>query len=243
MRIGVVSDVHSNLDALQAVLDDMGPVDQVWCLGDIVGYGPEPNECVGVLAGLPHLAVAGNHDSAAIGRIGTDDFNPYAAAAARWTMDELSAETRAYLSQLPLIATSGEFTLAHGSPRDPTWEYVLSASAADANFGYFESRFCFVGHTHVPSVFSQTADGNVLARQIFGDDELDLGQSGSRVILNPGSVGQPRDGDPRAAYLLWDPETLAVSWRRVAYDLERTQALIRAASLPSVLWQRLSFGR
>ena len=130
MRIGVVSDIHSNLVAFEAVLDALRPFDQLWCLGDIVGYGPRPNECVGLLANEKHLAVAGNHDCAAIGTIGIEDFNTFAALAAQWTTDQLSPETRAYLEALPTLTTSGEFTLAHGSPRGPVWEYLLNATAA-----------------------------------------------------------------------------------------------------------------
>ena len=242
MRIGVVSDIHSNLDAFRTVLDHMGPVDQVWCLGDTVGYGPEPNECVQTLAALPHLAVAGNHDSAAIGRLGIEGFNPHAAAAARWTMDRLTNTSREYLSGLALKTESGEFTLAHGSPRDPTWEYVLSASAAEASFRCFAGRFCLVGHTHVPSVFVRVESGEVSAHQIVDQVELELDQPGARFILNPGSVGQPRDQDPRAAYLIVDTDPPRASWHRVAYPIESTQRKMRRAGLPLPLIERLSVG-
>jgi predicted phosphodiesterase len=242
VRIGVVSDIHSNLAALETVVAAMQPVDEVWCLGDIVGYGPQPNECVSTLRGLKHLAVAGNHDWAATGRMGVEEFNPYAAAAALWTRDQLAPDTRDYLVGLPIRLTSGEFTLAHGSPRDPLWEYLLGASSAGANFAHFDGSFCLVGHTHVPSIFARADDRGVLARRIIGDEDVSLNQPGSRYILNPGSVGQPRDGDPRAAFLVVDTDRRLASWRRVAYPIEPTQDRMRRAGLPTELVERLDLG-
>jgi len=243
VRIGVVSDIHSNLAALETVLAAMPPVDEVWCLGDIVGYGPQPNECVSTLRGLKHLAVAGNHDWAATGRMGVEEFNPYAAAAALWTRDQLAPDTRDYLVGLPLKLTSGEFTLAHGSPRDPLWEYLLGASSAGANFAHFEGPFCLVGHTHVPSVFTRVEDRGVLARRIIGDEDVSLDQPGSRHILNPGSVGQPRDGDPRAAWLLLDVQRWTGEWRRGEYAIDEAAQAIVEAGLPRSLGDRLYLGQ
>lgn len=243
MRIGVVSDIHSNLVAFEAVLDALRPIDQLWCLGDIVGYGPRPNECVGLLASeRKHLAVAGNHDCAAIGKIGIDDFNTFAALAAQWTADQLSAETRAYLQALPTITTAGEFTLAHGSPRGPIWEYLLDANAARASFDHFEGPFCLVGHTHVPSIFAQSPQGDVKAHRIVGPAEVELGIPGWRFILNPGSVGQPRDDDPRASCLAVDTDRGTATWQRVEYDVAQTQEMMRQAKLPGRLVERLAHG-
>jgi predicted phosphodiesterase len=242
VRIGVVSDIHSNLAALETVVAAMQPMDEVWCLGDIVGYGPQPNECVSTLRGLKHLAVAGNHDWAATGRMGVEEFNPYAAAAALWTRDQLAPDTRDYLVGLPIRLTSGEFTLAHGSPRDPLWEYLLGASSAGANFAHFEGPFCLVGHTHVPAIFTRADDRRVLARRIVGDEDVPLDQPGSRYILNPGSVGQPRDGDSRAAFLVVDTDRRLASWRRVVYPIEPTQERMRRAGLPPELIERLDLG-
>lgn len=241
MRIGIVSDIHSNLEALSAVIAAMGPVDQVWCLGDIVGYGPQPNECIAVLTGLKHLAVAGNHDRAAIGQMDLEEFNPYAAAAARWTMEQLSPTSSEYLSGLPATLVSGELTLVHGSPRDPLWEYVLSVDTARVSFDHFEGPFCLVGHTHVPSVFTLD-DGRVRAERIVGAGELSLDRPEARFILNPGSVGQPRDGDPRAAFLVIDTDRRSASWRRVEYPFEQTQDKMRRGGLPSRLVERLAGG-
>jgi predicted phosphodiesterase len=243
VRIGVISDIHSNLDALEAVLAAMGPVDQVWCLGDIVGYGPQPNECVATLAELPkHVAVAGNHDWAAVGRIGVEDFNPYAAAAARWTADQLTPESRDYLQRLSTKLVSGEFTLAHGSPRHPLWEYLLSPASADVSFGHFDGPFCLVGHTHIPSIFVRVDGGEVVVRRVVDDAVVQLDRPGCRFILNPGSAGQPRDEDPRASFLIVDTDQRNATWRRVAYPIEQTQQKMRRVGLPAKLVDRLSKG-
>jgi diadenosine tetraphosphatase ApaH/serine/threonine PP2A family protein phosphatase len=242
VRIAVVSDIHSNLVAFEAVLGAVGEIDQLWCLGDIVGYGPRPNEVVARLAELKHLAVAGNHDYAAIGRIGIDEFNAFAALAAQWTTDQLTDATRAYIDALPTVQTSGEFTLVHGSPRSPVWEYLLNVATATASFDHFTGPFCLVGHTHVPVIFAQGPDGAVEAHRVVGDAELALARPGWRFILNPGSVGQPRDDDPRASCLLIDTDRGTASWRRVAYDIAETQRQMRQVKLPARLIDRLAHG-
>lgn len=248
MRIAVLSDIHANLPALEAVLDHAargGTVDALWCLGDTVGYGPQPNECIARLREFPHLAVAGNHDHAAIGRLGTEEFNPYAAEAARWTARHLSAKSRSYLEGLPLTAREGPFTLVHGSLRDPIWEYLFSVEAALAHLKLQATPYSFVGHTHIPLVLEERGDaeGGVGVRQPQDTQRLELGAQ--RLILNPGGVGQPRDGDPRAAYALleMDGDQPLVGFRRVAYDVGATQRLMQQAGLPAVLWQRLAHGR
>lgn len=242
MRIAVVSDIHSNLIALDAVLQAVGAVDQVWSLGDTVGYGPRPNEAVARLAATKHLAVAGNHDQAAVGLIGVEAFNPVAAYAAHWTATNLTDETRAYLLALPPLLTAGQFTLVHGSPRAPVWEYVVNASVAEENFGLFDGPFCLVGHTHVPAIFARAPDGVVHPQAVSGEATLSLAQPGWRFILNPGSVGQPRDDDPRASCLLIDTEKRTAHWRRVMYDIAETQQQMREAKLPSRLIERLAHG-
>jgi diadenosine tetraphosphatase ApaH/serine/threonine PP2A family protein phosphatase len=240
--IAVVSDIHSNLVAFETVRQAAGEVDQWWCLGDTVGYGPRPNECVGLLAELKHLAVAGNHDHAAIGKMGVEEFNVFAALAAQWTTEQLSEATREYLGALPTIQISGEFTLAHGSPRNPVWEYLLNGESARESFDYFEGPFCLVGHTHVPSLFALSPEGEVQVHRVMGDADVALARPGWRFILNPGSVGQPRDDDPRAAYLLIDTDRGTASWRRVAYDIAETQKQMRSAKLPARLVERLAHG-
>ena len=242
MRIAVVSDIHSNLVAFETVLGAIGEIDQLWCLGDIVGYGPRPNECVARLESSKHLAVAGNHDHAAIGKIGVEEFNPFAALAAQWTADTLTASTREYLIALPTVQTSGEFTLVHGSPRGPIWEYVLNVPTATASYDHFEGPFCLVGHTHVPSIFARSPEGAVQAHRIVGDAELSLKRPGWRFILNPGSVGQPRDDDPRASCLLIDTDRGTASWRRFEYDVAETQQQMRRVKLPARLVERLAHG-
>ena len=175
-------------------------------------------------------------------RVAPEDFNPFAALAAQWTTEQLSLETRTYLQNLPTTATSGEFTLAHGSPRQPIWEYLLSAKAAEPSFDHFQGPFCLVGHTHVPSIFARGPDGDVQAHRVVGDAQVSLARPGWRFILNPGSVGQPRDDDPRAACLTLDTEKGTATWYRVEYDIAKTQAMMRQAKLPARLVERLAHG-
>ena len=239
MLVAVVSDIHGNSVALGSVLADAGAIDAVWCLGDTVGYGPRPDACVRAVRDRPHLAVAGNHDWAAIGKIGIEDFNPYAAAAARWTAAQLSAEVKEYLKRLPQRRVEGDFTMVHGSPRDPIWEYVLDRRTAEASFAHFQTPYCLIGHTHVPSYFVQRGREVELA-YAPADSVLELGEE--RVILNPGSVGQPRDRDPRASYLLLDTERRTAVWRRVCYDIVATQDDMTEQGLPERLIARLAEG-
>jgi diadenosine tetraphosphatase ApaH/serine/threonine PP2A family protein phosphatase len=241
MLVAIVSDIHGNLAALQAVLADLPPVDEVWCLGDIVGYGPKPNECLDTILNRKHLAIPGNHDWAAVGKLSTAEFNPDARRAVEWTASQLSPANREILSNLPTELVVGDFTLAHGSPREPIWEYILAMGQAVANMDYFATRYCLVGHTHIPAVFlmpSPTERPGLL--QPSPETPVPLGER--RLIANPGSVGQPRDGDPRAAYALLDLSGRTLTFRRVAYDIAATQAEMRRAGLPNSLWMRLSYG-
>jgi len=240
MRIGVVSDIHSNLPALRAVLEDMQSVDAVWCLGDFVGYGPWPNECITLLRDIQAAGIAGNHDVAAIGKISTVDFNRDAAIATVWTTGQLTPESTSYLgSLLPRTEIEG-VTLAHGTPREPVWEYLLTDETARANFGQFSTQLCLVGHTHIPSVFVLKEDDTVGLGHMPGGTSYEIGKL--RTIANPGSVGQPRDQDPRAAYLVYDSERGTLEWKRVAYDIESTQAEMRKAGLPQFFIDRLERG-
>ena len=203
MRALVVSDIHANLEALSAVLEDAGPFDTLWCLGDIVGYGPEPNACIDLIRSFEHIAIPGNHDWGVLGRLDLADFNTDARQANLWTREQLTPEARLYLEQLPETQVLGDVTLAHGSPRYPIWEYLLYASTASLNMAHFGTRVCLVGHTHVPVLFSAAGDDaqvDAYALEVGRPVTLDTG----RHILNPGSVGQPRDGDPRASYMLVD---------------------------------------
>ena len=240
MRRAILADIHGNLEAFEAVMRDIaerGGVDELWCLGDVVGYGPEPSACIALLRRHPHICVAGNHDWAAIGKLDTADFNPDAAAACKWTAGQLSAEDVAYLRHLDLTATCGEFTLVHGSPRDPLFEYVTSPRRATANLQFFGTRFCLVGHTHVPAVFTD-ADGKCYWSELPPVLSLVTG----RIILNLGSVGQPRDKDPRAAYAIYDEAERLIYSYRVPYDIEVTQKKMIEYGLPESLSLRLSDG-
>jgi predicted phosphodiesterase len=239
MRIAVLSDIHGNLPALEAVLAALKPYDAVWELGDIVGYGPQPDEVVALLTAEGATGVRGNHDSAAIGLLDTDAFNDDARTAVEWTADRIEPRTRDWLAALPLTSTDGPFTLVHGSPRDPTWEYVYSAGVARANMPLFETAYCLVGHTHVPLVFRQRGS-KVEGVGVREGTPLALGSE--RLVINPGSVGQPRDGDPRASALLVDMDAASLEWHRVDYDIGQVQELMERAGLPRRLSARLQFG-
>jgi predicted phosphodiesterase len=246
VRIAIFSDVHANLVALDAVMADwQSRVDLVWCLGDIVGYGPEPNACVELVRAVAPVCVAGNHDWAAVGRIDTEDFNELAATAAEWTGRQLTTDAINYLENLPLRHQAGEFGLAHGSPRDPIWEYVLSDEIAAANLLEYPGATWFVGHSHVAGSYSlgETASGTLAIRTepVFYDRWLPLGDR--RHLINVGSVGQPRDADPASRYVILDVEGQAYQRRRVSYDIARTQARMRSVGLPEPLVRRLAVGR
>ena len=242
MRYAIIADIHANLTAFSEVLGDIehrGGVDEVWCLGDVVGYGPEPRECIELLRQCKHVCVAGNHDWAAIGKIDTSAFNPDAAAACHWTAQQLRKKDIKYLEDLPLVIDKGDFTLVHGSPRDPIWEYMLSTGIATENLAFFQSQFCLVGHSHVPLIFKYGEDSCALS-QFLPNVGLALGKS--RLIINPGGVGQPRDGDPRASYAIYDSEARLVRLYRIPYDIRATQDKMMEAGLPIRLVDRLSYG-
>ena len=240
MRIAVLSDIHANLAALEAVRADLPPVDEIWVLGDIVGYGPQPNEVITVLQEMGARSVLGNHDGAAIGTVGAGDFNPDARTAIEWTATQLDPNARAYLGTLPEVRVSGDLTAVHGSPRDPIWEYILSPTIASENLAHFQTWLCLFGHTHLPIIF-RSEESRVLALQAEPGEPVRL--DARRALINPGSVGQPRDGIPTSAYAILDDREATAEFRRVPYDIERTQQLMHAAGLPPRLAERLSWGR
>ncbi len=242
MRILIISDIHGNLAALEAVLEAANEqgYDRVWCLGDVVGYGPDPNDCVTEVRNLEALGIAGNHDWAALGKIPLEDFNRDAQRASLWTRDQLTPESVSYLEKQPEIRVEGNFTLAHGSPRHPIWEYIHLPSVAAANFAYFETPYCLVGHSHIPVIFRALDEHR--ADMIFPSLDVPLVLDERRLIINPGSVGQPRDGDPRASYLLLDEEAGTIQFYRVEYLIGRTQTRMMEAGLPPRLAARLAFG-
>ncbi len=241
MRIAVVSDIHANIEALEAVLGHAaaaGGIDGVWCTGDIVGYGADPRAVIARLRSVGAVCIAGNHDLAACGHIDTEQFNPIAAEAVHWTAAALDAPSRAYLRDLPLTTIAGDVTLVHGTLRYPEWEYLLEPEQAEAHFALQTTRYSIVGHTHVAMHCAEAAVATLVDAN--DGDSLVLGET--RVILNPGSVGQPRDGDPRAGYILYDDSAATVTWHRIAYDIAAAQRKIIAAGLPEMLANRLSLG-
>lgn len=244
MRIVLVSDIHSNAAALEAVRAALPAYDELWCLGDTIGYGPEPNECVDQMRALARHVLTGNHDLASLGLVSLVDFNALARSANLWNNEQLKPEQRAFMQDLPahLPLPQEQVTLAHASPRDPIWEYILDPQTARANLSHFDTQLCFVGHTHVPMVFALHGSGEIEFRRGTPGEIVQLAPE-SRYIINPGSVGQPRDGDPRAAYAVWDTEARTLRFNRVQYDIVATQRKMQAAGLPELLAERLSFGR
>ncbi len=241
-KILVISDVHANITALEAVLADAGKVDQVWCLGDIVGYGPDPNECVERIRSLPKLTcMMGNHDYGAIGESALETFNSDAKKALLWQRDVLTESSKEFLrtfSQRLLVR--GNVSLVHGSPRDPIWEYILNTLVARVNLDFFDTLWCLVGHSHFQAIFQYHADTEDITIEVPPVGKpLKLAD---RAILNPGSVGQPRDRDPRAAYAIYQPRTRTWEPRRVEYDIQSVQKRILNAGLPSRHAERLSGG-
>jgi predicted phosphodiesterase len=241
MKVLVISDIHANLTALETVLDAAGDVDAVWCLGDLVGYGPDPNECVERVQALPNLTcLVGNHDAAALNQIDLATFNLEAQTAIRWTQKTLNDQNAQYLADLPNSAERDNVTLVHGSPRQPVWEYLLDSRTAEENFKHFDTPYCFVGHTHLPVIYHQSEEGS--RAQLVIPDYMSPVELTPRSILNPGSVGQPRDRDPKAAYALFDPQNETCEYRRVGYDIAAVQARMRDAELPRSHISRLELG-
>jgi diadenosine tetraphosphatase ApaH/serine/threonine PP2A family protein phosphatase len=243
MRVLVISDIHANLTALEAVLKDAGTVDEIWCLGDLIGYGPDPNAVIERLRALPNLAccLLGNHDVALLGDMNFAVFNTEARKSLLWQQDEINSSNLAYLRNLPQNTLEREnVTLAHGSPRDPVWEYILNTLTARLNFEAFETPYCFVGHSHIQCFFHLDPVKDRVSLEISPVNQAI--KLSPRMILNPGSVGQPRDRNPLAAYAFYD--STAETWepRRVAYDIEAVQKRIRAAGLPEKHAARLTDG-
>ena len=239
MRIAVLSDIHSNLVALEAVLGSIGRVDAVWHLGDVVGYGPDPNGVIERLSGIDAIGVRGNHDAAAVGGVEIEWFNPDARAAMEWTRRQLTPASRTWLAALPERREDTDFTLVHGSPRDPTWEYVTSIPVARANIAALSTRYGLHGHTHIPICWRED-DGRVEA--VSPRDGSSLVLDDRPVLLNPGSVGQPRDGVITSSYMVLDTEANRCSWSRVGYDIAAVQNAMTRKRLPERLIARLSYG-
>jgi diadenosine tetraphosphatase ApaH/serine/threonine PP2A family protein phosphatase len=243
----IVSDIHANLTALEAVFGEAeraGPLDAVWNIGDCVGYGPQPSECIAMMREAGSVWVAGNHERAATGAIGTEEFNAQAAAAAKWTGGQLADNDKAYLDALPEVTGDSECTFVHGTLRWPLWEYLYDHDAALGHLALQKTPIGFVGHTHVPMAVEEdsAAPEGCRMRRLAGGEVVPVGGP-HRVVLNPGSVGQPRDGDPRASFGIYDTLEKAFTLHRVEYDIARTQGLMEQAGLPAWLIQRLEQGR
>ena len=247
MRCLVISDIHANLAAFQAVLDDAKTrslnYDIVWCLGDVVGYGPEPNECIDLLRTLPHICLAGNHDWAVVGKLDLRTFHESAAYVVEWTQETLTPQNMNYLRARPEQLPHDDYLLVHASPREPIWEYITDVNVADENFDCTAASFVLVGHTHVPVVFVKDGrTGNVHVALPSANVPVTL-KHDCRYIINPGSVGQPRDGNPRAAYALLDSVTGTWMPYRVEYPVKTVQARMKSLHFPPRLIERLDYGR
>jgi diadenosine tetraphosphatase ApaH/serine/threonine PP2A family protein phosphatase len=241
MKILVITDIHANFSALESVLAVAGDYQAVWCLGDLVGYGPDPNECIARVRELPNLVcVLGNHDAAAIEKIDDNAFNADARLVISWTRKTLTPASVEFLTSLPETQVQGDVTLVHGSPRQPVWEYLLDTRTATQNFEFFDTPFCFVGHTHLPVLY-YLGDDSRTARLIIPENSTQMALA-PRTIINPGSVGQPRDRDARAAYAIFDTEQNLWEFHRVDYEIEAVQDRMRLANLPERHILRLSAG-
>ena len=242
MRALIVSDIHSNLEALDAVMSDAqrhGGFDSVWCLGDMVGYGPDPMECLRRLREFDLVAVAGNHDYAAASVIDASDFNGAAFTAIRWTAGQLDGNERRFLSELPTVRVQPPFTLVHGSLRAPIVEYLLHPSQAAATFELLTTPYCLVGHSHYPFICRDMSPAPIFHPLLVTEAaQLDK----QRCIVNPGSVGQPRDRDTRASYAVFDSDEQNIEHYRVEYDISITQGKMRQSGLPKYLIDRLEYG-
>ncbi|HEU4657198.1 MAG TPA: metallophosphoesterase family protein [Capillimicrobium sp.] len=243
MRVAILSDIHGNRHAFEAVLDDVATTDaaEIWCLGDVVGYGAEPDACVELARDRATICLAGNHDLAVTGALSLEEFSRGAEIAARWTQEVMEPDNVAWLAALPTHDEDRSVGLYHASPRDPVWEYVLSALLAELCMDAQQHRVCLVGHSHVALSFVRRDGELATGEPRRAGDELDLSEG--EWILNPGSVGQPRDGDPRAAWMLLDLDARTAEWRRVPYDVGGAAAAIRAARLPDSLADRLGYGQ
>lgn len=242
MKVLIISDVHANLVAFETVIAAAGEFDAIWNLGDIVGYGPRPGQCIDYLLSLnPAASLIGNHDWAAIGRLQLDEFNPVARYATYWTTAQLTTSHMHYLESLPNRVIEDDWMLVHASPRHPIWEYVYTAKVAHENFELFDTQVCFLGHTHVQLFISESMANEGKAPLQPRDGET-ISVASERFIVNPGSVGQPRDSNPDAAFALFDTEERAVTFRRVPYDVELTQQQMDEAGLPRPLITRLALG-
>ncbi len=258
MKIAILADIHSNLEALETVLKELEKfkIKEIWHLGDIVGYGPNPNECVEIIGEKKILSLAGNHDLAVVGKISTLDFNPYAAAAIKLNAQELTEKNKKFLVNLPLtLKPEKNIILTHGSIRDPVWEYLLEIYQAEENFSLFKEKVLFVGHSHIPIIFEKMRvkyldrekehanfEEKIYQFRFPPDKTFLKFEENSRYIINPGSVGQPRDRNPKASFVIFDDEFLTLEYYRIEYNYQKTQEKMRMKNFPQFLVGRLASG-
>jgi predicted phosphodiesterase len=242
MKYGFFSDVHANLEALKACIIDFRSekLDKLFFLGDAVGYGPNPDECVKLIDEIAEVKLMGNHDYAALGLMETEYFNQYAAESMGWTKDSISEKTVEIMSDFELTHVIDQILLVHSSPREPeNWHYILDMEDAEENFDFFEDKICLLGHTHRPYIVYKSESGDaILAKDIEVEIEEEY-----RYLVNIGSVGQPRDGDPRSCYLIYDGDAQTIRLKRVQYDVKSTQKVMAQIGLPEYLIDRLAVGR
>jgi predicted phosphodiesterase len=242
MKYGFFSDVHANLEALKACIIDFRSekLDKLFFLGDAVGYGPNPDECVKLIDEIAEVKLMGNHDYAALGLMETEYFNQYAAESMGWTKDSISDKTVEIMSDFELTHVIDQILLVHSSPREPeNWHYILDMEDAEENFDFFEDKICLLGHTHRPYIVYKSESGDaILAKDIEVEIEEEY-----RYLVNIGSVGQPRDGDPRSCYLIYDGDAQTIRLKRVQYDVKSTQKVMAQIGLPEYLIDRLAVGR
>ncbi len=236
MSIAIMSDIHGNLEALTAVFEYLTKhgIDNIYCLGDIVGYGPNPNECVELIASKCERVVIGNHDHAVLGLTSTEYFNDFAKISTQWTREHLTGENRHFLEKLDFVYEENQLMLVHSSPSDPkAWSYILSEIDAQYEFAYFKQPLCFIGHSHFPVVFHNRG---------WSRDELIQIENRNKYIVNVGSVGQPRDGNPLSTFCIYHPDKKQIEYVRVDYDVQKTCEKIIKAGLPNFLAERLTRG-
>ncbi|HAW50573.1 TPA: metallophosphoesterase [bacterium] len=239
MKYGIISDIHGNLEALISVLPFISKVDKIVVLGDIVGYGPCPNECCDEVKKLNAIVIAGNHDLASIGAKDISWFNPYAKEAIEWTANTLTAKNKEYLANIPKVVQINNLLFAHGSLRDYTDEYIFNEITASLSFSLLGEKILFVGHTHVPATFF--LENNIVVRRVLKEDEKIL--IDKKAIVNPGSIGQPRDYNPKASFGIFDTSNNEFFLFRIRYNVKRIQRLMMNEGLPKYLIERLEAGR
>jgi predicted phosphodiesterase len=244
MKIAIISDIHANYEALETVFADSSAqkVDEIVCLGDIVGYGANPNECIDLIKKKCPVRILGNHDAAAVGLLSTDHFNVHAKIAIDWTIENLTANSQSFLRSLPLKENKFDHTFVHATPYEPNmWYYITSLEEAAFNFQFFDTSFCFVGHTHIPIIIVLENEKEVYVHQ---GPSIDFAKMpNARFLINMGSVGQPRDRNPQSCYGILDTELQTFTFRRLSYDIAKTQNKMRKIKMPDFLISRLNDGR